>query len=130
MPLKKRRMVRELQCKLSDAEIRDYALRNSQLVVDLVRLQDDKKATVSDFNARIKDQSNEIEKLSRAASTGIETRSVECEERIDHDAGWVVTVRLDTMEEIARRSILGEETQVALEDYDGDWKGSQNADHD
>lgn len=117
---------RSLPVKLTPKEREEYAVSNSNLIVQVERLNDEKKSVASNYAAKIKTLNAQITKLSQAVSSGQEIRDVECEEHIDRESGFITLARTDTGEIIMRRSVFGEDAQTSMDEFEdeGDIPGA------
>ena len=86
-----------LECILTDKELMIKADELARLNQEKTRLDNEKKATVSEFAAKINTCDAGISRLSLAISTKRESRTVDCEIRYnDPNEGIKTIVRLDT----------------------------------
>lgn len=111
-----------LTCTLTDEERLQRAQKMSSYVAKLDDLQLQKKAAASQFNTAIKDTEAMVRGCRQAIDEGTEERMVDI--RIEPDVSkWeMVTIRLDTEEEVDRRGMSQEERAKhgQTEMFDGD----------
>jgi hypothetical protein len=103
---------KELDCAVEDNERESYKERVLDIVGELLDVEAQKAAKMSEFNKELKD----------LARTGMERRDVECAERYDYRRGAVETIRLDTKEVIDERAMTADErkTKMPVGDEDED----------
>lgn len=109
----------KLPCKLSQSDI-------DRKTEELVRLEQEeaakkaeKKATVAERNAQLKQTRASIDQRVKELSDGSELRDVDVEVRFDFKAKVVRYVRLDTGEEVQRRDMDSFDLQENMH-YEGD----------
>ena len=129
MPTDRRRLQPEVQrinktlgCELSLAEVNAHALRAAKLDEEIFDEREQNSARQKASKALVDDLSRERGEALRKVRTGKEDRKVNCERTFDFSENAVVTVRLDTGEEIDRRAMTYDERQQALfpvPDHDG-----------
>ncbi len=83
-------------------------------VEKLRELNDILEAKKTDFAAEKKRMEEQKRKLLDAAANGYEFRNVPCEVRSDDDRLQIITIRLDTGEELSRRAMSVDERQQVL----------------
>lgn len=98
---------RTLPTKLTPIEIDERALALAQSVAEHTRIKRAAKIAAADWKEQIDDEEEKIQKLSRAANTGVEDREVECEIRITGNVAEIV--RLDTLEVVDVRPATKQE---------------------
>lgn len=128
--VKIRKLERELDCLLSDAEklklqdtIRDIATRRG---LAIGKLDEKERAIRARHREELKQEcgperealariSRERNELDQFLVSGAMRRPVQCEERFDYETGTVSIVRLDTHDVIDRRAMTTEERQLELD---------------
>jgi hypothetical protein len=118
----RRGVKRTLPCKLTQDEFLliarqrvDKETLRDQLEEDFARIKAKHKAAVEELD-------DEILKARRELHSGEQDRTVLCSEEFERSAdgtGWVVTVRVDTVEVVERRPASPTETQRYLPGVDG-----------
>lgn len=97
-----------LECILTDKELMIKADELARLNQEKTRLDNEKKATVSEFAAKINTCDAGISRLSLAISTKRESRTVDCEIRYNEpNEGIKTIVRLDTGDKV-RQLVMSE----------------------
>ena len=92
-----------LPVELTDEQAKEKAKSLAQVCEEIAKVEDEKAASAKQFNGKISELETKRADLARIVRTGKEDRQVECQEEIIRDDRSVVTVRLDTGEEIRRR---------------------------
>lgn len=105
-----------LTCKLTPDETRERGAALADHIERLDRLKARKKRIMSAVNDRKKVLEAEVDAAARAISSGEEARDVEVADRLDatREPKVVVTVRLDTDEEVDRRPAHAGDLQLPL----------------
>ena len=77
------------------------------------------EAELNNFRTEIKNRitknESKIETYSEYIRSGYRMQNVDCEIRLDYDAGMVTVVRMDTGEEIETRSMAEDERQIPMD---------------
>ena len=73
--------------KLSDKELQEAGVKLAKEELTLDQVRKEKKDTVGEFDAQIKEHVKEISRLSVAIDTGVITDQLECEVYLDRNAG-------------------------------------------
>ena len=113
-----RRVTREFTSEIND----EQALEKYKELVEVDKTIDSvaaqKSAAMADYNQQLKDHRKHRTDLLNTIETKIETRSVECEERINEQLQQIEIVRLDTGKVVEEwsRPLTAEERQLDLED--------------
>ena len=101
-----------LECVLTEKELLEYGQQLSRRNNEVTRLESQKKATVSEFTAKVDAAKAEINVLSEKVSTGREWRKVEVEVQFNYPvAGKKRIVRLDTKELVSECNMTADELQ-------------------
>ena len=114
-----KRYLKELPVKLTPAERatkQDEVLELLDLVDDIT---EEMKETVKAFREKITKAQKEMTGLRKQLRSDSEKREVQVEERPDFRTQSVTTVRLDTAEVIAERTMRADELQTTMEVVDG-----------
>lgn len=117
---------RILRCTLNPAEREKYGRESADLVHNITRLADQKKASASSYTAAIQEKSACLRRISGYISEGWEERKVDCRwifeccgidsvtgERVYHPEKKAL-IRTDTNEVIEITEITNEERQMAF----------------
>jgi hypothetical protein len=117
----RRNVKRELACKLTTED----ELRISKTMVvkkrELRELEADLAREKKKRQEQIDDLEDEVRRMETDLDRGAEDRTVPCNEvfrRAEDGTGWIVTIRLDTLEEVERRAASAHETQRYLPHVD------------
>ena len=105
-----------LKCEFSQDEILRKGIELARLNLDKTRIDNEKKAVVSEYKAKLDGKDAEIAVIGNQISNGFEHRNVECQ--IDWHSpttGKKTTTRLDTNEVIRIESMTAEEMQMEIE---------------
>lgn len=105
----------KLPVQITPAEKLRFADLNAREVELSIVTESERKEVAAKYKAKIEGHSNEIKRLSRIISSGIEYREVECEKQFDWAKGIVQIVRLDTGEVVDERPMKPEEEQRTLD---------------
>jgi hypothetical protein len=111
---KKERIEKLLPVLFTENELTSFKNALAFHSIDLMDLEDEKKADTKVINDRIKDCKDSIRDLSKKLKDGQEMRSVECRLEYDHTREVVFIFRADTDEKIEERPMTEEERQVEL----------------
>jgi hypothetical protein len=101
---------------LTEAEKARFGELTGKAVEDLSEMKYAAKDAAAESKKKIKKQEEEIYRLSRIVSTGIEWRDIECEVLKDYARGIVRVVRCDTGEVYKERRMTKDEQQMAFDD--------------
>lgn len=117
---------RHLRCRLAPNEATAYGREQSELIQQIDRLEDQKKASASEYKARIEEKSARARRLAGYITTGEEEREIGCT-WIYEAAGFdtitgqaiyhpekKILVRDDTKEVVECKDITSQERQMAL----------------
>jgi len=103
---------------------KEELLVKSKVMSECITRIDEIDHDLRDYRARIREEQHELQsKISALAyciRTGTEDREVECQDLADWKTGKVVTLRLDTDEEIEVREMTQNERQRSLLPTDGE----------
>ena len=87
---------RKLRCDLTAKEIHDYSIQLANENKNNVSLEDEKKAVMSQYKAKLDESQAQINKLSGLVTDGFEMREVECEAHYHKpERGKKTIIRLD-----------------------------------
>jgi len=109
--MKKTTITKTLKCKLTDVEWVDRANELANRLSDFKRMEERHKNTRADMKAEKENASKFIGDLVDALKTSEEEREVKCEVMPDLKKDEIVTVRLDTKDEIERRPMTQAEVK-------------------
>lgn len=118
----RRNVKRELACKLT---VEDELRISKTMVVkkrELRELEADLAREKKKRQEQIDDLEDEVRRMEADLDRGAEDRTVPCNDvfrRAEDGTGWIVTVRLDTFDEVERRAASAHETQRYLPSMDG-----------
>ena len=115
-----------LPVNLTTDEKLDYAARAARAVDNIAQMQSEAKSTAADFKARIKDDTEEVAKLSRCIRTGIDYRPIEIREIVEHDKSHAAVYRQDTGKLVRTRPLTPDEMQTSLDDV---WPDDDDVDN-
>lgn len=132
---------RSLKTYLNDKEKRDASLESARLVQEISGLEEDKKASASDYKARIEGRQARQTHLARLVIDGWEDRSIKCEWRFEcaglDDSGKPIyhpeqkcLVRTDTNEVVEVTGMMEADFQrreLALGDKDKAKEGEETS---
>lgn len=104
----------ELRATMTTETRADYARQIACLGGDLELLNEDAKRVLGYMRDDLVNLREERESIRLRIRSGVGLVSVPVADLVDHDAGEVVTVRLDTGAEIGRRQMLDEERQADM----------------
>lgn len=103
---------RILQCRLTEDEQRERGQALALARGERNEREADRKAKAAALKALVDEADEEVDRLAAIVRSGQEPRPVECLDRVH---GYeVVTVRLDTGEEVSRRAATDADRQMAL----------------
>lgn len=117
---------RVLRCDLAPQEVASYAKQQAELIQEIDRLEDQKKASASHYKALIEEKQARGRRIAAYITDGWQEKDVLCEWRYecagyDAHAGQFIyhpekkaLVRLDTEGVVEVRDITSEERQMAL----------------
>ena len=117
MPIVKK-VDRLLTIKLTEAELRARSLEQQRAIGELDALEEEKADTARRFADDIKAKNKAIREFKSTLESGMEQRTVECEERFV-DGGMVRLVRLDTGELVNERPQTKDERDEVAEAAQG-----------
>jgi hypothetical protein len=109
-------MTRELLVRLSDGEVAMKARRREEVAEKREGIEREKKEAVDEFNERLSECDEEIEKLRDMVRTGLDRRPVTCLGQRDPENGRICFVRPDTGEVIDWRPMTSTEKQLSVGD--------------
>lgn len=117
---------RYLRCRLAPSEATAYGREQSELIQQIDRLEDQKKASASEYKARIEEKSARARRIAGYITTNEEEREIGCT-WIYEAAGFdtitgqaifhpekKILVRDDTKEVVECKDITSQERQMAL----------------
>ena len=109
-----RQTKRYLKVNLTEKEVlvcgRELAREQDQLV----KIERDKAASTKAYGEAVGEVRGRIARLTYAVNNGVTDRDVECEEIAELDQRRVVTVRLDTGEQVDERMMTDAERQLSF----------------
>ena len=94
-----------LPVRLTDLELLERGQRVAELLRQVSEIEEEKKATNSDFKARIEEREGELHDLGSQIRNKAEQREVEVMRQADEEAGIESTIRVDTGEVIGTRAM-------------------------
>lgn len=109
--IEKKRHHQELPCIVNATERGKHATELAKIVRERLALAERKRNVLAQFKKQREFYDEQEERLSAAVDGGIEKRSVECVDFLLPRTNEVITIRLDTNEEIDRRTASAEELQ-------------------
>lgn len=115
-----RRVTREFTAEITDEQAIEKYKELVEVDEEIARTAAQKAAAMADYNLQLKDLRKQQTTLLGTIKTKIETRSVECEERLNEDRQEIEVVRLDTGKVVDEwtRPMTAEERQLDLEGVD------------
>jgi len=116
-----------LRCSLTVGEVAERATFAAELVLDLEKNEEARKAAAAHAKIVSAEISAEIRRLSCEVRTGATYRIVDCHRIHDYAAGLLREVRTDTGEELSTRPLTGAERQPALPFAADDKEGNADA---
>lgn len=102
-----------LPVQLTDAELRDVTKRLREVALAHDELEVKAKEAARQMKEELGGMKTTLRQLTEIAGTGIERRKVPVADLHDARTWMVVTVRLDTMEEVTRRPMREDESERA-----------------
>lgn len=105
-----------LPCQLTDHELAGLADEITERHNHLVDLKEQKDLSNKSFKKRIDAAEEGVEETKRKIEDRTADREVECAEIVREKERSIVTIRLDTGEEVTRRAIMDEELQLTFTD--------------
>jgi len=109
--IEKKRHHQELPCIVNATERGKHATELAKIVRERLALAERKRNVLAQFKKQREFYDEQEERLSAAVDGGIEKRSVECIDYLLPRTNELITIRLDTAEEIDRRTATSEELQ-------------------
>lgn len=124
------RFAEQLLCPLTPGEIAERADRAAHLLSERDALEAQAKEALRAAKAQIGKLDGEHRRLSSEVREKVTARQVRCERRFYYEKNLVIDVRLDTGEEMHRREMTGDESQLPLdlEDEFGDESDDEGGD--
>lgn len=107
-----------LPVRLTEPEIKTKGERLSELVIEAVDVEDEKKAVNKVHADKLKEIGKEMRGLAREVRSGEEEREVDCEERPDHGRNIIEVMRMDTGEIVVHRPMDDGDRQRELGDIE------------
>lgn len=107
----------ELPVTLGEDEITALGRELAHVVKERDDVEVERKSAAAKYKRRIDALTERIDVVQLAINTGIETRKVACERRIDAAARTVTCYRLDTGEEIDRYPLTDDALQMDVEEF-------------
>jgi hypothetical protein len=104
----------ELECLLTEHEIKTYSGELARLTQSQAELEDRKKEVSADYKARIDACISQTRVIARKVSSGKEMKDVEVRWNYDYLANVKVLERLDTLEIIDTKALTENERQMCL----------------
>jgi hypothetical protein len=98
-----RRYSETLPVDLTPEQFKEKSEALANVCEEIATVEDEKAASAKQFNGKIGELETKRADLARMVRSGQEYRQVECQEEIIRDDKAVVTVRLDTGEQIRKR---------------------------
>jgi hypothetical protein len=114
-----------LEVILTEGEKREISEKQTERILERLRLKSDAKRQAENFASKIKLIDQEIENAAFLLDNGKEFREVECDWREDWYAKEKYLIRLDTYAEIRRRPMSPEERQARLFENPSGHDGSE-----
>jgi len=114
-----------LEVILTEGEKREISEKQTERILERLRLKSDAKRQAENFASKIKLIDQEIENAAFLLDNGKEFREVECDWREDWYAKEKYLLRLDTFEEVRRRPMSPEERQARLFENPSGHDGSE-----
>lgn len=105
-----------LPCQLTRDEKAQAADSLANAISERDALEDQRKAAVDQFKAKISGKEADISKFAGLVRTGVEYRNVTCERRRDYNLGEVIVRRVDTGAVVTRRPMTEPERQAEFDD--------------
>jgi hypothetical protein len=106
---------RNLRVNLDQSELLTYGKRQADLLLELNRIEADKKRIIDDFKSKTSAVEADVQILSNALSTGYEYRDVNCTEYLgDPEPDCKRIVRDDIGEQVAVEKMTAMEMQREL----------------
>jgi len=109
-------LTRDLLVRLSDSEIAMKARAREEVEEKKSEIEREKKQAIDDFNARIEECYDEIDRLREIVRTGFERRPITCVGERDPEHGRIVFVRPDSGEVVDWRPMTTAEKQLVIGD--------------
>lgn len=109
-------LTRDLLVRLSDSEIAMKARAREEVEEKKSEIEREKKQAIDDFNARIEECDDEIDRLREIVRTGFERRPITCVGERDPEHGRIVFVRPDSGEVVDWRPMTTAEKQLVVGD--------------
>lgn len=106
-----------LDVHVTEAEKVSYGERAYHTLTEAEAEAEKIEALRSASKARISELNSETKRLMRVAGTGIEMRDVPTVKCANYKTGKMITIRMDTGEEINERSLTGDEMQKRFDFY-------------
>jgi hypothetical protein len=101
-----------LPCKLTDDQRMKYGVEIGEIQNKMEEAEKEFKEYRAAYNHEMKRHQERCKTLGEATRTGHEERTVDCQRRYDYSSNEVIEYRLDTMDEIGRRSMTISERQM------------------
>lgn len=105
---------RQLKCRLTESEVAAAASELATRLDDVDSIKLAAKEAADNFKAEVSKVKKRSSDLRNMVRDHVETRMVECEDRMDYKAGIVHVIRLDTQEQIKTRTLTDDERQAFL----------------
>lgn len=111
---------RELKCKLTDEEHKEFALQLAEANKLSVELEGSKKAEMAAWTAKINKNEEEIARLSTLVAEVAEWRDVQCEVHFHKPKhGMKTIIRTDTNEVVTEERMLQRDHNLFTQDEGG-----------
>lgn len=117
--LKRRGIIRELSCELTDSELRQRGERLAALAIDRAEKNTNRKLVARELKAEVDRLDKEMAALSGEISNGRETRKVACEEWHNFTENAAEVVRTDTQKIIDTRVLEPHERHAQMSLIEG-----------
>lgn len=109
--IKRRETTEFLRYHFTEEEKKDLAQEMAQNVIKARDLEEQKKATTSQFASQINEAIAKSNSAAQRLESGFEMRTIECMEKFMYDQSMVQTWRLDTNKMVKERTMTQAELQ-------------------
>lgn len=104
----------ELECVLTDSQIKTYSAELARLTQEQAELEDRKKEVTAGYKARIDACISSTRVVARKVATGKEMRDVDVRWELDFDSNAKYLFRLDTYQVVDTKPLTEDERQMCL----------------
>ena len=122
------KVTRQLRCNLTAKEIETYGRDIATALAQFEASEAKKKEVAAQIKAESEGYRNKALGLTRLINNGYEYRDIECTETKNFPQGLYIVVRDDTLEEVVKRALTGEERQVEFADDETEGEGEEPLD--